>query len=158
MQDPFLTALQHDDELIKVVRGHLNIESLINEFLEIWTGDPKDFKKLDLRTAQKIQMCSLIGVKTSAVAAAKKLNELRNEFAHNLSSKIEKDWVDSFFNSFDQIDKKNILSSYEKVRRKNQADFRKLPPSDRFILCLIGLRSMYLRAIRELRERLASEN
>lgn len=89
MEDPFLDALRHDDELIKVIRGHLHIEALINDFLKLWADGSDDFEKLNLRTAQKIQMCSLLGIKTSAIAAATKLNELRNKFAHNLSYKIE---------------------------------------------------------------------
>ncbi|MFE8048137.1 hypothetical protein [Brenneria goodwinii] len=102
MAQPMIKIANSEDDLGVVLRIHL----LCEKFLEAWicgiTGHDNlfieapqtgDFK---MEFSQKLKMCQLTGLPESAYKSIKKINDIRNSFAHRLSvTAIQDSEIDS---------------------------------------------------------------
>ncbi|MBQ4768311.1 hypothetical protein F9U42_14305 [Pectobacterium versatile] len=94
---PMIKIANSEDDLGVVLRIHL----LCEKFLEAWicgiTGHDNLFSEapqsgdFQMEFFQKLKMCQLTGLPESAYKSIKKINDIRNSFAHRLSVTAIKD-------------------------------------------------------------------
>ena len=145
-EDEFQAALNGEDELGAVIRAHIHIESLINEFLELNFTVPAKLEKLDLEFHQKVQLALACGLRPDTEAPLNALATLRNKFAHRLNTKIGSNEANALYSSFTGDDKQIIQGAFQRTNRqldtKGPKSITKLKPKDQFILMAISLRAI----------------
>lgn len=155
-EDKLIAALQGEDELGVVIRAHIHIESHLVELVELFFQYPEYLRKMELEFHQKVDLALACGLKTQFAPPLKALGNLRNDFAHKLSSSLGKQEVNNLYQSFFGADKEIIQAAY--LRTEKQASqptkkkFKDLEPRDQFILMVVTLRAALLAAVVEVRK------
>ena len=84
-----------DETISAFVTGHLIIESLIVQIIDLKLEDPTSFDAFRLSFPAKINLCKALGMIDSDIAKfLLEINTIRNRFAHNLGFKLS--FVDVF--------------------------------------------------------------
>jgi len=84
---------------VLILKGHLIIEISINKAIELLSGSPDAYEKMNLTFAKKIPLLQILmgnGVDDLA-SAINKLNSLRNQMGHNLDYDMQ--MADDFIKS-----------------------------------------------------------
>jgi len=81
-------AVLESDDLTVVIRAHLLIENIIEKIL-CKNIDLKTFEDRELTFNFKMKMAQSLGLLDDLYPAIQRLNKIRNEFAHNIETKIE---------------------------------------------------------------------
>ena len=88
LQQRFFDAISNDDDLIAVLRGHLYVESAVNDLLAILFPGA-DVLIGDLTYEQKVRrLRKATSVPSMLGTLLKALGELRNSFAHSLERRL----------------------------------------------------------------------
>jgi hypothetical protein len=102
--DNIIRLAESNDPIGTVLHAHLMIE----EFLVAWSE--KQLDQTDLITGLKIgfdarlELAKRLGLDSQAVAAIKKIDQIRNRLGHRLGYTLEKSEVDSFADAVDAFD------------------------------------------------------
>ncbi len=88
----FLEALFGEDELGVVVRAQIHIEARVNALLEILVPFPKKLPRL--RFEQMLNLACALGLRDTSISAIKELGNIRNQFAHQLDTRLTAGMVD----------------------------------------------------------------
>ena len=86
--DMFYEALLNEDELGSVLKAHLHIEYHIDKILNRLTPYPDDLPAL--KYSEKVCLICALGVKKEYKPILHTLGTIRNNFAHDPFSKINK--------------------------------------------------------------------
>lgn len=112
-----------DDLTLIILKGHLLVEELLNEILQVRLAEPAELWKAKLSFDQRLCLLNALGLlKMEGLdyrKAIKRLNTLRNEVAHNLGEKRLKDLITNFILVFqDDVSDINIdiYSLQEKLK------------------------------------------
>ncbi|WP_448548878.1 hypothetical protein [Thalassotalea fusca] len=135
-------ALQKEDEVGRVIRTHLHIENLINQFLHLATPCPDYLSPLKLDYFGKVQLSLSLGLPEKFKQPLNFLGTIRNNFAHKLNLKIDKNIVNNFFDTFDEKQKKDIIESSSVNTLSWVAEgksWKAISPSDRFMIMSFAL-------------------
>ncbi|MCL6325000.1 hypothetical protein [Pectobacterium polaris] len=132
---PAMIAIaRSEDDLGVVLRVHL----LCEKFLEAWicgiTGYDNLFVEapqsgdFNMEFFQKLKMCQLTGLPDNAYRAMKKINDVRNSFAHRISTRsIQNGDIDSISHHVGTLSNSYLsfpLSEYEaRIRNENTDDW-----------------------------------
>jgi hypothetical protein len=85
------TALESEDDLGKVVRGHIHIENELEQIISFASPKPEHLKLKRQGFARKVQLALVLGLRADLAPALKAAADLRNEFAHELDTKLGKE-------------------------------------------------------------------
>lgn len=146
-QAQLFKTLGNNDTLAIVVKCAIFIEAEITELLSGGLHNPKALDKLDLTYFQRCGLVVAIGLDPRFLPPLNALGKIRNKFAHRLDAKLAKSEADAFYESFDSIDKKIIITAAKDVETTRGKRFSQLDPMDRFILCAVALRAAIVYAI-----------
>lgn len=95
----YLDHIEKNRSLTAIIKGHLVIESLLDELVECGLKHPDRNLIDNLKFWQKVNLCVSIGLlKPESKLAYQKLNSIRNEIAHQLDKNITRKEVVDFFN------------------------------------------------------------
>lgn len=109
--DDLSEALKNEDEVGRVIRAHIHIEKLINDFLEIALDKPIHLKPMQLDYFGKVNLSACIGFPEELKKPLLFMGKTRNDFAHNLNQKIDKSRVNDFFDTFSHLHKDEIVNT-----------------------------------------------
>jgi len=142
----FYTALNGEDDLGAVIRTHLFIEYLLDEYLDNVFNDYKSLDLLHLEYNEKLSLASAILFKKEDSKALKAIGNLRNRFAHNLDAKLDKQTVDNLYTSLSTSDKEIVKNAHENIIERDRGDkkkakFNDLPPKERFVYIAIAIKA-----------------
>ena len=155
IDDSFVKAIQSEDALGAVVRGHLHIEAGLNDFLAAATPFPERLP--DLSYSQKIGLACAFGLKEEHAPPLRALGKLRNDFAHELSSELSSKAIQKLRSTLGKTDRAAVEAAYRATNRsvlkKEGGPFEKLPPQMQFALIAITLKGMITVAVRRVHER-----
>lgn len=132
-----------------VIKSAIVVESEIEEIFDLAFDEPKHLLIMNMTYEQKMALALAIGLNTRFKPVLKALASIRNKFAHNLDAKFGKAEANSFFATFDKVDKRVIKENYERLSRRRGEAFNNLPPEDLFILSVITLRAAVLTASKQ---------
>ena len=140
----FIKALLAEDELGCVIRSHLYIEAQIDHYLELAVAHPKHLKDLDLSYAKKIELMCCLGFDAQFRGPLKRLNKLRNDFAHDLSSRLSQKVVNDLYNVLPVFGQKAVEISVEMLHKHFASSgqppkYRTLLPKSQFVLIVLNL-------------------
>lgn len=153
MEDGFLTEeqFQHDlnreDELGKVIRAHLHIENIVDRLLEMEFKKPDVLKQLHLDYNDRVLLLQAFGYTEMLTRPLAAFGNLRNAVAHNLSSSLTEDKMQSLYNSFDSHGKEIIQNSYRRTHQQSSdsempRSLNKLHAPGRFLFFAISIHAM----------------
>lgn len=149
----FMVALLGTDELSIVIRTHIFVESKLLEFLELVVLDSKHLERMNLGYEQRVHLAVALGLKARYAKPLLSFGKLRNIFAHRLDSKITKDRIDALYKSFASEDKNLAQAAYKSANKqvpKTKGDsLQSAPISFQFILIAVIIRSMLIKAVKE---------
>lgn len=158
LSDAFKDALLSEDQLGRVVRAHLHVESHIDEILEKLVVDPDELARMKLDYAGKVSLICALGVSSNVKAAFNGLGSLRNKFAHNLSYELDPSSIRNLYESLPQEEKRRLNEAHDKTRKESPdypqvEKFKKLSFEDQFVLLAIMIKGMATDILEELDER-----
>ena len=155
IDDSFIKAIQNEDALGAVVRGHLHIEAGLNDFLGVVTPFPEHLP--DLSYSQKVGLACAFGLKEEHAPPLRALGKLRNDFAHKLSSELSSNAIQNLRSALGKTDRAAVEAAYRATNRsilqKDGGPFEKLTPQMQFALIAITLKGMITVAVRRAHER-----
>ncbi|ENM5936088.1 hypothetical protein CTB58_003977 [Vibrio mimicus] len=108
IQEKLRSAFEREDDLGVVIRAHIIIESVIEDFIISKVSDERSFQKMKLTFEQKKYLAIALGFDSRFEQSLKNLTTLRNRFAHNFRGDINQSDVNNFYKSLDEIDKRII--------------------------------------------------
>jgi hypothetical protein len=140
INNAFLTTLLAEDEVGRVIRSHLYVEIQINRYLELAVVETSYLKEMDLSYSKKIDLIISLGFDSKFRAALKKLGKIRNDFAHNISAKLNNDNVNEIYNLMPEFGKLAVKRAIKYLGQKyNDIQYNKLPTNIRFALVVLVL-------------------
>lgn len=136
--------LTKDDDLGAVVRGHIRLENLVLELLDLLAPKPEYLKRLRLSYERRVNLALLLGMDEELGPPLLALGKLRNEFAHKIGTELTKQRVNNLYDALDELDKEQFHVSLENIQRDHEApaslgNFERMPPKDRFCLITVVL-------------------
>ncbi len=134
-----IDTLAHDDVLNTVIKSAIFIEAELNAFFDAKLPNPRALDKLHLDFSQKCGLAAALGLSKWLLSPLSSLGNVRNKFAHRLDAELGKSEVDSFFNTFDPTDKREINESSYRFASKVLGGVKKLSNQERFSLCVLVL-------------------
>lgn len=105
--------LTNEDALGAVVRGHLHLEGFVNAMLAVKVVDTKALSRLSLDYDHKVDLLAALGFNQALVPPLKAIGKLRNKFAHDLETKMQKDVVDNLYGSLGSFETRVLKESKE---------------------------------------------
>ncbi|OEF06789.1 hypothetical protein, partial [Vibrio genomosp. F10] len=130
-------AFDTEDDLGMVIRSHIVLENLVEEYISSKTVCEKSVSKLKLTFEQKIYLAVSLGFDPRFEKPLKAIATIRNRFAHNLRGCLDKSDANNFYKSFSEIDK-TIM--YESVLRHFRGDTNEEKPDKSkfsvYVMCL----------------------
>lgn len=138
----FAKALKLEDEVGKVIRTHLYVESLLNEFLEIALPNPEYIKPMQLDLNGKVYFALSLGLPSEFKKPLNYMGRLRNKFAHELLFQIDKSEVNNFFDTFSHEQKAEIIDTASMKSLSWVSDgktWKSIEPSSRFMVMCFAL-------------------
>jgi len=85
-------ALESEDALGKVVRGHIHIEHELHQVIFFAAPNPDHLKSFDGQEfSEKVRLALLLGLKAALAPPLNAAGKLRNKFAHRLDMKLNKE-------------------------------------------------------------------
>jgi len=112
-ESPIRTALLNEDDIGKVIRTHIHIESLINSYICKAVNRPNYIKKLQLDYSGCVNLALCLGLSEDLKKPLHAIGTIRNEFAHKTNQKIDKNRVDNFFDTFSPNQKNNLMKTIQ---------------------------------------------
>jgi hypothetical protein len=116
----FRSALLCEDDIGKVIRTHIYIESVLNEFIEFALMNPSYLKPLSLDYFGKVHLAACIGLNEDLIKPLLQIGNIRNRFAHRPNQIINKEIVNNFYASFSGK-QKVIINSISKNASDSEA-------------------------------------
>lgn len=108
----FITETESESELQIILRGHLYIEREINEMLRMLLVEPDEILNNRFMFMNKLNLSVALGILPKEEKHIfRKINDLRNGFAHQLDYVCKEEDIDKIFNSFSK-DLKKISKNY----------------------------------------------
>jgi hypothetical protein len=85
-------VLRSEDDLGKVVRGHIHIEHELQQIIFFAAPNPDHLKSFESQEfAEKVRLALVLGLKADLAPPLNAAGKLRNKFAHKLDMKLSRD-------------------------------------------------------------------
>lgn len=132
-------ALLSEDDIGKVVRTHLYMESLVNEFLSEFVPCASHLEPMRLDYFGKVQLALAIGLPDGLKGILLKIGNLRNAFAHRPRQLLDKNNMKNFFDSFSPEQKTVMLKRTQGMSWvPSGRQWRDISPADQFLVMAIS--------------------
>ncbi|MEZ9202040.1 hypothetical protein AB4151_06500 [Vibrio splendidus] len=136
------SILLQESDLGKVIHTQIQIEHLINDYLASALEYPEHLKPIGLDYSGKVQLALALGLSSELKKPLGVLGKIRNDFAHNLDTKIDTSYMNNFYDSFPAERKEEFMKV---ARETNQSwivesvPWKKVKPEQKFQLLCITL-------------------
>lgn len=153
--DEFMEVLNGEDELGAVIRAHIHIEALLLELLGLLVKDEEALRKLNLEFSQSVDLAIALGLGPEHAKGLRAFGKLRNEFAHDLNSKLSDTRINNLYESLSAADKEVMQQAYARTNSQlgvSPPSFRNLTSKEKFVLIAVALRAMLQVALLEVRK------
>lgn len=153
--EDFIKVLNGEDELGAVIRAHIHIEALLLELLRLLVKDEGALRKLNLEFSQSVDLAIALGLGPEHAKGLRAFGKLRNEFAHDLNSKLSDSRINNLYESLSTTDKEVVQLAYARTNSQlgvSPPSFKDLTPKGKFVLIAVALRGMLEVALLEVRK------
>jgi hypothetical protein len=148
----FQKALFGEDELGAVVRAHIHIEAQVNTLLSVLVPFPNRLPRL--RFEQMLNLACALGLRDDSIVAFKELGNIRNQFGHQLNTRLTTGMVEKMIKGLSLDDLDTLLLTYEITRQQTPSGpFETLSAKDKFIILCVSLDKLLLQSIEEVKNR-----
>jgi len=135
-------VLKSEDEIGKVIRTHLYLENILNNFLETALPNPQHLKPIQLDFFGKVQLALCLGLPDKFKKPLNYMGLVRNNFAHKLYIRVGKSEVNNFFDTFSNEQKEEIINTASMPSLSWVSDgktWKSIEPSSRFMVMCFAL-------------------
>ncbi|MEH6994241.1 hypothetical protein V7075_16220 [Neobacillus drentensis] len=120
----FNAFLKMNDVLSTVLRGHLYIESELEKQLNEYLAHPEVLEMDRLKFSDKLTWLVALGLLSKENRMPyKRLNELRNKFAHNIEYQLQESDLEKIVNTFNKSQRKRYIKMVND-QTKNESRLR----------------------------------
>lgn len=135
--DEFMKATNEEDELQIILRGHLYIEHEIEKLLRNYLVEPKYVLGSRSMFMNKLNLATALGlISVSKRNSYKKLNDLRNAYAHELNYKMTEEDLNKLVDSMDEDLNGDVFNKEWNEKKEMSDEKRTLLKLKRFMLSL----------------------
>ncbi len=138
----FLDALSADDDLIRVMRAQLYLESQVRRFVDRALAHPERLEDTYFSWPARVDLAMACGLDPAFGPPLKKVGALRNKFAHDPDRVvIENKDVEDLFGAISDTFRKAVLVAFNELHEEQgyeNRDFAKARPDQRFV-CIVLL-------------------
>lgn len=138
----FKSLLTGKSELEQVIYTHIYIENLIIDFLDKICSQPEYIKDIRLDYFGLVHLSLSLGLSSELKSPLACLGKMRNDFAHKLEQKIDKNRINNFYTSFSSTHREKIYNSAKELGIFGLGEgksWQSIEPRDKFFICCIGL-------------------
>lgn len=104
-------ALSIEDDVGKVIRTHISIEVILNNFIEFVIYRPKYLSQIKLDYSDKVYLAISIGLSECFKKPLLLIGKMRNSFAHKQEQVLNENWINNYYSSFASEHKKELNES-----------------------------------------------
>jgi hypothetical protein len=102
-------ALVGDDDLGKIVRGHIYIEHELQDLIFFAAPNPNELERFDkIEYSEKVQLALVLGMNPLLKPALAAVGNLRNKFSHQLDMKLGIDQANNLVASLPPLSKRKF--------------------------------------------------
>lgn len=150
----FAKDLSNTDDLGKVVRAHIRIERIIYAIVRELVPFPERLPNLNFHAT--VALALALGVTPDFGPPLRALGNLRNDFAHELESRLTPERVNGLYGTFNKEAREKIKQDYKRMQGEyptlKDTAYSNLTPSDKFTLICLHLWGTSRRALRDLEQ------
>ncbi len=136
-------ALLSEDDIGKVVRVHINVESVVRKFIEISVKHPAHIKPMELDYFGAVHLALATGLTEDLKKPLLQIGKLRNRFAHKLNQSLDKDSMNNLYDSFSANRKSEMLSICSESAlswgQGKSINWKDATPQDQFVVMATSL-------------------
>jgi hypothetical protein len=142
----FFQTLAGDDDLGTVIRAHIQLESMLQDFVRSMAPCPKHVKASSMKFEQIIQLALILGLDDKLMAALSAIGGLRNKFAHRPDMKLDDETANNLYATLSSSEKAAVQKMYKSVVKggRGPANFSEAHPKGKVGLCLVSVRAALL--------------
>ena len=140
----FVGDLFSEDELGAVIRGHIKIESLLIQIVELLTPKPQHLKKLNLDYDSYVTLALSLGLKDDFAPSLRAIGKLRNDFAHKPDTVLTKASCNNLYDALSKEEKSLLQKHFKMIKETNSSlkkygTFKKIKARDQFVLIAMSI-------------------
>ena len=156
----FISDLLSEDELGSVIRGHIKIESLLIQIVELLTPKSQHLKKLNLDYDERVTLAICLGLKDDFAPSLRAIGKLRNDFAHKPETVLTKERCNTLYDSLSTEVKTLLQYQFKKIKETNESlkqygTFKSIKERDQFVLIAMSIWAHLKAAVISLNEKKA---
>ncbi|ELJ8875687.1 TPA: hypothetical protein NJ590_004567 [Vibrio parahaemolyticus] len=133
------SAFQTEDDLGVVIRAHIVLESLVDEFIFSKTVCNKSLSRMKMTFEQKVLLAIALGFDSRFEKPLKAIATIRNRFAHNLRGNIDKSDTNNFYKAFSNVDKTIMQRQFFNGSEQVESLLEKEPTKTKFGIYVMSL-------------------
>lgn len=135
-----IVALDSEDDLGKVIRSHVIVESSLVAIIEKTVAHSDYLKPMELGFEQIVHLALALGLDENLAKPLKCIGSIRNKFAHNLRGQINKSDSNNFYKSFSSKHKETMRKLYiekePEFKALGYSSYNNLEPVHKYSLCI----------------------
>ncbi len=142
--DEFSKFIFGADDLGAVVRVHIQLEQLLNAFIDRALIDSSKIKKSNFEFSQLVDLALALGLPSNLGAPLNAMGTLRNRFAHRPGIKLDQSAVNNLYATLSASDKELVQTLFIEVHKsrpelKPFTKFKDVPARNQFSLIAVLL-------------------
>ena len=137
-----MSLLIQENHVGRVIHTQIHLENLINDFITSVVQYPVHLKPIQLDYFGAVHLALALGLSVELKKPLNVLGKMRNDFAHNLDTKIDSNYMNNFYQSFSLEQKNNMMKFAKESKQSWVVDglsWKKVPPAEQFIFMCISL-------------------
>ena len=119
--------LMGEDELGVIVRAHIYVEHELTEFIKARLNPPAALDAIRLDYSGRVRLALALGLLPELKSALQFVGTLRNKFAHQLDSAINKEDADNFEKALGVLGKPIVDGAFQRLEDEWTAAQRGVP-------------------------------
>ena len=143
----FSDALAGEDDLGMILRGHLHVEHQLKEFISLFLpfNQKCDWEKIGY--IGRVEIALSCGLPEDMRKPLEKINRIRNSFAHELNTVIQKKTVMDIYNCLSQRHNNVVKLCHKELGRKEPFRPSQLDEKELLQILIVSIHSAILAAI-----------
>ncbi len=146
-RDKFYKTLLEEDDVGRVIRTFIYIETLLFYFIGRFLASSDHIKGTEFTFEHKIKIALALGLTPELGKSIKAFGNLRNKFAHNLEASLEKDTVGNLCNTLPSRGKRMMEQMHQHINSTREEHLKEPPmnqlnPKDKFTLFSVSVINM----------------
>jgi len=137
----FIKSLQSEDDLGLVVRAHIHIEHELEQFIKACLPNQKELGRMGY--SGRVRLALACGLRPSLKGPLNAIGRLRNDFAHELGTRLVEERINKIYKTFTKHDRDAAAYAYNNITKQAPAQanrsFAARKARDQFVIYIVTI-------------------